>query len=448
MSGAVLNACNVRLDATTLRYIFEHGESKIVFVDSEYASVVKSAVTGIKNPPLLVDIIDPAVPGERIGTCNYEEFMAQAENKKLFIMPKDEWTPITLNYTSGTTGNPKGVVYHHRGAYLMAMGTAVSWNVPAHNRYLCTVPMFHCNGWCHPWMQAILAGVSICMRKIDGADILRLIAKHEVQLMGGAPIVLNTIVNAAAGQPLPHKVQFISAAAPPPASVLQAAQALGFNVMHVYGLTETYGHTTMCAWKNDLWDTLPQEEQEKKMIRQGVGLPILEDWAVFDNNRNPVAQDGKTIGEIVMRGNVLMSGYLKNTSATNEVFAGGWFKTGDLGVWHEDDYLQVKDRLKDIIISGGENISSIAVENALCKHSAVAMAAVVAKPDEKWGETPCAFVEIKLDEATPTVDDIKAFCKQQLPSYMCPQHVIFFELPKTATGKIKKFELREQAKTL
>ena len=447
MAGAVLNAINVRLDMPTLRYIFEHSETKMIFVDGEFAAKTKEAVSEMKNPPMLIDITDDSFDGgEKVGECDYEEFIKRAKGEELFLMPDDEWQPITLNYTSGTTGNPKGVVYHHRGAYLMASGTAVGWEMKTHGVLLYTVPMFHCNGWCYPWTQALLAGEVVCIRKIDGDDILRLISEYRVDYMGGAPIVLSTVIAAANGQKLPHKVKLVTAAAPPPPSTLQAAEAMGFEVMHVYGLTETYGHTTMCAWKSDLWDSLPSDERAEKMIRQGVGYPILEDWAVMVEGKLAPA-DGKTMGEIVMRGNTVMSGYLKNPDATKKAFADGWFHTGDLAVQHDDDYLQIKDRLKDIIISGGENISSIAVENAINKHPAVAATAVVAKPDDKWGETPCAFVELapgqQADEKMMT-----EFCRENLPGFMRPRHFVFGELPKTATGKIKKFELREKAKTI
>ena len=448
MAGAILNAVNVRLDVATLRYIFEHGESKIIFVDGEFADKVREAVADMKKPPLLVDIIDKNENNSvRTGKDDYESFMESAGDARLCLHPEDEWAPIALNYTSGTTGNPKGVVYHHRGAYLMATGSAVGWHMKTHAVWLYTVPMFHCNGWCYPWTLALLAGTAVCLRKIDGNDILRLVGEEGVEYMGGAPIVLNTVIEAAGGNKLPHPVKLITAAAPPPPSTLQAAEAMNFEVMHVYGLTETYGHSTMCAWKGDLWDDLPLDARSDKMIRQGVGYPTLEDWDVFDAADKPVLADGKTNGEIVMRGNIVMSGYLKNPQATEAAFAGGWFHTGDVAVMHDDSYMQIKDRLKDVIISGGENISSIAVENALNRHSAVAAAAVVAKPDEKWGETPCAFIELKTGEAAPSAEDMRKFCRDNLPSFMCPRFFIYGELPKTATGKIKKFELRERAKT-
>ena len=447
MAGAVLNAINVRLDAATLRYIFEHAETKIIFVDGEFAEKTREAISGMQNPPTVIDIVDESfADGTRIGECDYESFLESADDEELCLMPQDEWDPIALNYTSGTTGNPKGVVYHHRGAYLMAAGTAAGWEMKMHGVLLYTVPMFHCNGWCYPWTQALMAGAVICIRKIDGDDILRLIKEHRADYMGGAPIVLNAVVAAAAGKKLPHPVKLVTAAAPPPPSTLAAAEALGFEVMHVYGLTETYGHTTMCAWKGDLWDSLPPSERAEKMIRQGVGYPILDDWAIMSED-DIAPPDGKTSGEIVMRGNTIMSGYLKNPEATRAAFRGGWFRTGDLAVMHDDDYLQIKDRLKDVIISGGENISSIAVENAVNAHPAVAAAAVVAKPDDKWGETPCAFVELAPGK-TADAAEMESFCREKLPGFMRPRHFVFGELPKTATGKIKKFALRERAKAL
>ena len=446
MAGAVLNAINTRLDTNIIRYILMHAETKIVFVDSEFADKVAAATAEMDKPPLIVDIISLA-DAPRIGECDYEAFMESAGDEFLCHLPEDELQPIALNYTSGTTGNPKGVVYHHRGAYLMAMGSVVAWDMRKHQTHLCTVPMFHCNGWCYPWTQTLLAGISVCLRKVEGESILRLIDEHHIDSLGGAPIVLSTIAEAGQGKSLPRPVKVVVAGAPPPPSVLSAMEAIGFVVTHVYGLTETFGHTTICAWQDD-WGALSATERAEKQAQQGVGYPILQDWAILDSNNAPVPMDGKTIGEIGLRGNTIMSGYLKNPQATQEAFAEGWFKTGDLAVWNESTYMRIADRLKDIIISGGENISSIAVENAITKHPAVLLAAVVAKPDDKWGEVPCAFVELRSGAEAPQASELIEFCRQHLPGFMCPKHVMFGELPKTATGKIKKYELRQQAKEL
>ena len=449
MAGAVLNAVNTRLDADTLRYIFSHAESKIVFVDREFAAKVREATAAMDKPPMLVDIHDPAFSGEgeSVGACDYDQFVAQSGGEELLLMPEDEWDPIALNYTSGTTGRPKGAVYHHRGAYLMTFGSAAGWEMKMRGVFLCTVPLFHCNGWCYPWTLALLSGCAICLRKIDGDEILRLIEKHRVDYMGGAPIVLNTVIAAAGGKQLSRPVNLLTAAAPPPPSTLQAAEAMGFEVTHVYGLTETYGHVIMSAWKGEEWSDLSAAERAEKKSRQGVGYPMLEDWTVMDDKGRPLPADGKTMGEICMRGNAVMRGYLKNPEATEKAFAGGWFRSGDLAVMHPDQYLQIKDRLKDIIISGGENISSIAVENAISGHPAVSAAAVVAKPDDKWGETPCAFVELKAGAKTDAAE-LDAHCREHLPGFMRPRHFVLGDLPKTSTGKIKKYELREKAKAL
>ena len=448
MAGGVLNAINIRLDSRTLRYIFEHSEAKVILADSEFSSKVKDAIAGLPSKPLVIDIADAGGGGgERIGRYDYEEFLAQADGE-LCLMPEDEWEPIALNYTSGTTGNPKGVIYHHRGSYLMSMGSAVAWGMRERGVYLYTVPMFHCNGWGYAWTNTMLRGTFVCIRKIAAADIFKLIAEHRVDYLGGAPVVLNLLINAPAEErrQFNHPIKVMTAGAPPPASTLSAMAEMGFEVTHVYGLTETYGHTMLSAWRDE-WNSLSVAEQAEIKAKQGVGYPMLEDWDVVDENLKSVAKDGKTMGEIVMRGNTIMSGYLKNESATRESFKDGWFRTGDLAVAHPDEYVQVKDRLKDVVISGGENISSIEVESAICRHSAVLLAAVVAKPDDKWGETPCAFVELKSG-ATVTADEIIAFCRKHLAGFKCPRYVVFGELPKTATGKIKKYELRERAKNI
>ena len=469
MAGGVLNAINTRLDTPTLHYIFTHGEAKFIFVDGEFADKVRTATESIDPRPVLIDILDPAIGETKpIGVCDYEALLSEAEETELnrlptdewqsvtfasmmcsrgtCRLPADEWDPIALNYTSGTTGNPKGVVYHHRGAYLMSVGSAISWDMRQHGVHLCTVPMFHCNGWCYPWTQALLAGTSICIRKIDGNEILRLIDEHRVDTLGGAPIVHSMIAEAGKGKRLSHPVKALVAGAPPSTTILSAMEAMGFSITHVYGLTETYGHTTICAEQEE-WSQLSDEAHAEMKAQQGVGYSILQDWAVLDNNGHPLPADGETMGEIGLRGNTIMSGYLKNPEATEAAFTNSWFKTGDLAVQHPNGYLKIKDRLKDIIISGGENISSIAVENALCKHPAVLLAAVVARPDEKWGESPCAFIELR-EGATCDDQSLMTFCRTILPSFMCPKTVLFGELPKTATGKIKKYELRERAKQL
>lgn len=445
MAGGVLNAINTRLDVPTLRYIFSHAESKIIFVDGEFADKVAEAVSGMDEPPLLIDIVDE---GERagVGVCDYETLLGEANGEELCLMPEDEWAPISLNYTSGTTGKPKGVVCHHRGAYLMAMGSVVAWDMKKHETYLQTVPMFHCNGWGYPWTKTLLAGTVVCLRRIDGAEILRLIEECQVDELGGAPIVLTMIAEAGRGKRLSRPVRIMVAAAPPSSTILAAMEEIGFSVTHVYGLTETYGHMTICAWQEE-WDALPPAERVEKLAQQGVGYPILEDWAIVSADGKFLPEDGKTVGEIVMRGNAIMSGYLKNPAATEKAFSGGWFRTGDLATMDEG-YFRIADRLKDIIISGGENISSVAVENALCKHPVVMLAAVVAKPDDKWGETPCAFVELRPGGETPAEAELIEFCRQHLPGFMRPKTIVFGPLPKTATGKIKKYELREQAKKL
>ena len=449
MAGGVLNAINTRLDAATVAYILQHAESKLLFVDDDFAATAKAAAEQMRAPPPFVAIAGGQAPkaGASAAALSVDELLAEAGDERLCHMPQDEWQPIALNYTSGTTGKPKGVVYHHRGAYLMALGSVAAWNMQKHETYLYTVPMFHCNGWGYPWTQTLLAGVFVCQRKVDGAEILAQIERHQVTRMGGAPIVLSLIAEAGRGKRLPHGVKIMTAGAPPPPSVLAAMEAMGFEVTHVYGLTETFGHTTICAWQEE-WAALPAEERAQKQAQQGVGYPILQDWSVLDSAGKPTPQDGKTIGEIALRGNTIMRGYLKDKEATAAALRDGWFHTGDLAVWGKDNYLRVADRLKDIIISGGENISSIAVESALCKHEAVLLAAVVAKPDDKWGETPCAFLELRANAKEPTTEALTAFCREVLPGYMRPRFFVFGELPKTATGKIKKYELRERAKNM
>ncbi|MEM7226793.1 MAG: AMP-binding protein [Pseudomonadota bacterium] len=456
MAGAVLNTINTRLDAETIAYILEHGEAKLLLADTQYSPVIKDALArlGGKAPPV-VDIVDgDAVfkpgEGERLGALDYEGLLALGDPEQVPApLPANEWDTITLSYTSGTSGRPKGVLYHHRGAYLMTMGTIAGWGLPPHPTYLYTVPMFHCNGWGHAWTMAALAGTVICCRYITARNIFEAIAEHKVSHFGGAPVVLSMLINAPEEErrAIDHPVRVMTAGAPPPAAVLEKTRALGFDVMQVYGLTETFGHVVQCAWQ-DKWDDLPFSEQAEIAARQGVRFPMIEEAAVIDlESGQPVPADGATIGEIVIRGNTVMKGYHKAPEATAEVFADGWFHSGDLAVVHPDGYMEVKDRLKDIIISGGENISSIEVEGAIYKHPAVALAAVVAKPDEKWGETPCAFVELK-DGAEVGEQEIIDFCRSSLAGFKSPKRVCFGELPKTSTGKIEKYKLRQKAREL
>ena len=449
MLGAVLNTINTRLDAAIIAFILDHGEAKALIADREFSKVVKDALALCKAKPLVIDYNDAEFSGagERIGTIEYEDFLKTGDPDFAWAMPEDEWDAIALNYTSGTTGDPKGVVYHHRGAYMMAVGNVLSVGIGRHPVYLWTLPMFHCNGWCFPWTVAERAGVNVCLRRVEAKAALDAIRDNGVTHMCGAPIVMATLLNAPAAEkkPLPRRVEFVTAAAPPPEAVLAAMKEAGFNVTHVYGLTETYGPATVNEWHGE-WDKLSSSEQAAKKARQGVRLVPLEGLDVFDpKTLQPVPRDGKTLGEVMFRGNVVMKGYLKNKSSTEKSFAGGWFHSGDLGVIYPDGYIQLKDRSKDIIISGGENISSIEVEDALYKHPAVQAAAVVAKPDAKWGETPCAFVELKPGQKV-TSDDLIAWCKKHLAGYKVPRHVVFAELPKTSTGKIQKFKLREMAK--
>src|SRR5499426_1942114 len=449
MTRGVLNTLNTRLDAPIIAFSLDHGDAKVVIVDREFSKVMKDALALAKAKPLVIYYDDPEFTGtgERIGSIEYEEFVNTGDPDFAWAMPEDEWDAISLNYTSGTTGDPKGVVYHHRGAYLLAVGNVLTGSMGKHSVYLWTLPMFHCNGWCFPWTISVVAGTHVCLRQVRAPAMYDAIARHEVTHVCGAPIVMATLLHAPADEkkPLPHVVEFFTAAAPPPEAVLAAMKAAGFNVTHLYGLPETYGPAAVNEWRTG-WDALSPSEQAAKKARQGVRYVPLEALDVRDpDTLAPVPWDGESMGEVMFRGNVVMKGYLKNKSATDKAFAGGWFHSGDLGVMHPDGYIQLKDRSKDIIISGGENISSIEVEDALYKHPAVQVVAVVAKPDEKWGETPCAVVELKPG-TTASADELLAWCKQNLASYKCPRYVVFVEIPKTSTGKIQKFKLREIAK--
>ncbi|WP_445156991.1 acyl-CoA synthetase [Halomonas sp. E14] len=450
LAGCVLNTLNIRLDAEAIAYMLEHGEAQAVLVDPEFAGVIEDAVSRLAIKPLVIDVDDALFEGEarRIGEVEYEALLAEGDPAFAYRLPEDEWDAISLNYTSGTTGKPKGVVYHHRGAYLNAVSNILEWAMPHHPVYLWTLPMFHCNGWCFPWTIAANAGVSVCLRRVDPKKITDLIADEKVTHFSGAPIVLNGLVNLPAEQKreFGHAVKVTTAGAAPPASVIAGVEKLGIEVTHVYGLTEVYGPVTVCAWR-EAWDELSLEQRAKIKARQGVRYHMLEALCVADpNTLEPVPKDGETIGEILMRGNNVMKGYLKNEAATEQALEGGWYHTGDLAVWHADGYIEIKDRSKDIIISGGENISTIEVEDAIYSHPAVEEAAVVAKPDEKWGETPCAFVKLKVGYGEVTEADIIEHCRQHLARFKVPKTVIFTELPKTSTGKIQKFVLREEAR--
>ena len=451
MTGAVLNTINTRLDAAAIGFILDHGEAKMVFVDREFSGLVKEALTHAKVKPVVIDMDDKEYdgPGTRIGEAEYEDFIAGGDPHFNWQLPADEWQAISLNYTSGTTGNPKGVVYHHRGAHLLAMGNIVTAGMTGASVYLWTVPMFHCNGWCFTWSLSVVAGTHVCLRRVTAANIFNAIAEHGVTHMAGAPTVMGFLINASEDEkkPLPNTVHYFAAAAPPPAATIRKLEAQGFNVIHVYGLTETYGPAVVNAW-HDEWDELDTEKRAEVKARQGVPYAVLEGLSVRDpETMEEVPRDGETMGEVMFRGNVVMKGYLKNARATQEAFAGGWFHSGDLGVWHKDNYIQLKDRSKDIIISGGENISSIEVEDTLYKHPDILEAAVVAKSDEKWGETPCAFVTL-TEGATLTEKDVIDWCRANLAHFKCPKRVVFMELPKTSTGKIQKFKLRETAEEL
>ncbi|MCA8933402.1 MAG: acyl-CoA synthetase [Rhodospirillaceae bacterium] len=447
MAGGVLNALNTRLDARTIAHILDHGEAKVLLTDTEFHGVMAEALALTRSDIVVVDIVDPEGPGgARLGQLTYDDLLAHGDPGFAWELPGDEWDAISLNYTSGTTGDPKGVVYHHRGAYLNAMGNVVTWALPHHPVYLWTLPMFHCNGWCFPWTMGALAGTSVCLRKVDAAGMYDAFADHGVTHLCGAPIVMGLLVNAPAGErrEFPQPVKMMTAAAPPPAKVLEDMARLGIEVTHVYGLTEVYGPAVVCEWRA-AWNDLPIEEQARLKSRQGVTYPVQEAIMVADpDTLEPVPADATTLGEVFMRGNITMKGYLKDGAATEKAFAGGWFHTGDLGVLHPDGYIELKDRSKDIIISGGENISTIEVENVLYRHPKVAEAAVVARPDDKWGETPCAFVTLKPGE-TATEEEIIAFCRANLAGFKVPRTVVFSELPKTSTGKIQKFVLRQTA---
>jgi fatty-acyl-CoA synthase len=451
MAGAVLNTLNTRLDAAIIAFILDHGEAKVLITDREFSKIVKPALELAKVKPIVIDYDDPVYdgPGERLGPVEYEAFIAGGDPEFIWSLPDDEWDAIALNYTSGTTGDPKGVVYHHRGASLLATSNIVTCGMTKHLVYLWTLPMFHCNGWCFPWSVALVAGTHVCLRQVRAAAMYDALADHGVTHLCGAPIVMLALLNAPISEKraFPQTVSFFTAAAPPPEAVLAAMKQAGFEVTHLYGLTETYGPSVVNDWHRD-WDNLPAADYAARKSRQGVRYPALEALDVLDpETMEPVPRDGQTMGEVMFRGNVVMKGYLKNPKSTQEAFAGGWFHSGDLGVRHPDGYIQLKDRSKDIIISGGENISSIEVEDALYKHPSVQAAAVVARPDAKWGETPCAFVELKPGKAA-TEAEIIAWCRQHMAAFKAPRTVVFIEVPKTSTGKIQKFRLREMARAL
>ena len=448
--GAVLNTVNTRLDAESIAFILNHAEAKVLITDREYAHAVKQAIATAGREMLVIDVDDPEYrgPGDRLGSIDYEALLAEGSPDFIFEQPSDEWNAISLNYTSGTTGNPKGVVYHHRGAYLNAMSNIVSWGMAPHSTYLWTLPMFHCNGWCFAWTMAANAGTNVCLRRVDPRLIFDAIRNHEVTHYCGAPIVHSMLANAPAEwrKGINHKVSGLVAAAPPPAAVIEGMAKIGFDVTHVYGLTETYGPAAVCA-KHEQWNGLPLAEQVVKNGRQGVRYHAQEAITVLDaETMEPVPWDNETMGEIMFRGNLVMKGYLKNPKATEESFRGGYYHTGDLAVMQPDGYVKIKDRSKDVIISGGENISSIEVEDVLYRHPAIMAAAVVAAPDEKWGEVPCAFLELR-EGASVTEEEMKQFCREHLAGFKVPKRFIFSELPKTSTGKIQKFVLREQARS-
>lgn len=448
LAGAILNTINVRLEPETLAYILEHAETKVLITDTAFSASVREALKLTANKSIqVIDIVDPEAEGERLGEIEYEAFLAAAEPTP-YRLPKDEWNSLALNYTSGTSGRPKGVLYHHRGAYLMAMGTAAGWSVPQHPDYLYCVPLFHCNGWNHVWTMTIQAGTIHCIRDLSAGNVWRLITEQNITHFGAAPIILGNLVNAPKEDvwPLDHRVEVLTAGAPPPAAILSKCNDLGLNVMQVYGLTETYGHTLACHYQ-EAWDDLPADDQAALKAQQGVALPITESVRVVDvATRQDVPADGVSEGEILIRGNTVMKGYHRDLEATTEAFADGAFKSGDIAVMHPSGYVEIRDRLKDVIISGGENISSVEVEGLLYQHPCVAAAAVVAMPDPKWGEVPCAFIELQEDAQAPSDADMSAWCRDLMAGFKTPKRFEYGALPKTATGKIQKFELRKLAK--
>jgi fatty-acyl-CoA synthase len=451
MSGAVLNALNTRLDAATIAFTLNHAESKLLITDRSYSAVIKPALAQLGRTIPVIDIDDPLDPsGELLGEKDYEAFLREGDSEHAWRMPADEWDAISLNYTSGTTGNPKGVVFHHRGASLNAMGQILAFGLRLDTVYLWTLPMFHCNGWCYTWAVTVAGGTHVCLRKVEPKRIFELIVEHGVTHLCGAPIVLNMLVHApeADRKALPKPVQVATGGAAPPSAVIESMERMGFRVHHLYGLTETYGPATLCAWQDE-WNDLPMKDKAEKMARQGIAYPTLDRVMVADaKTLQPQPSDGAHLGELMVRSNTVMKGYLKNPKATAEAFKGGWFHTGDLAVRHPDGYVEVKDRSKDIIISGGENISSLEVEEALYRHPEIMEAAVVARPDPKWGESPCAFVTLKPGARAVTAEQIIAYCRENMAAYKIPRTIVFGPLPKTSTGKIQKYVLREQASKL
>ncbi len=452
MTGAVLNALNYRLDADTIAFILDHGEAKLLLTDREFSPTIRAALQKAANPPIVIDIDDPEYTGEGelLGETDYESLLNEGSPEHPWTPPADEWQAISLNYTSGTTGDPKGVVYHHRGAFLSALNNTITAKLGAAPVYLWTLPMFHCNGWCFPWTISVAAGTHICLRRVEAGEIYKAIDSHQVTHMCGAPIVMGLLINASDDEKVDfdRKIDMITAAAPPPPAVIAAMERQGFDITHVYGLTETYGPAVINAWHEE-WNALSEDERAQLKARQGVRYPALEGLAVLDpDTLEPVPRDGETLGEVMMRGNIVMKGYLKNPTTTDKSFEQGWFHSGDLGVMHPDGYIELKDRSKDIIISGGENISSIEVEGVLYKHPAVLEASVVARSDEKWGETPCAFVTLKASHQSTTEQEIVDFCRDNMAGFKVPKTVVFTDLPKTSTGKVQKYVLREKAEGL